>query len=100
MFKNDNEIINLKNEIKKVNELIEEQKVTIINLQDNINNCNNTINKDQNIINQKDLELKNLKSQFFDIQNSISNKDNFNINEMMCVNIISSDKKFFMHYLA
>ena len=93
MFKNDNEIINLKNELNNANKLIEDQKVTITNLQDQINNYNNIINRDQNIINQKDLELKNLKSQLFDIQNSTTNKSIFNINEMMCVNFISSDKK-------
>ena len=90
----DNEISNLKNELSKANKIIEQQKLTINDLKNKINNYNIQINNYQNIINQKDLELNNLK---MNLNNSnIKNDDNFKLNEMMCVNFISSDQK--VHY--
>ena len=89
----DNEISNLKNELSKANKIIEQQKLTIKDLQNQINNYNIQINNYQNIINQKDLELNNLKMHLNNINSNIKNDDNFKLNEMMCVNFISSDQK-------
>ena len=101
---NSNEINNLKNELSKAKKIIEQQKLTINELQNKlnnntniINNLNNTINNYQNIINQKDIELNNLRSQ-------LNNNSNFNIpnnvnfNDIMCVNFISTDQN--VHFAA
>ena len=88
----DNEISNLKNELSKAIKIIEQQKLTVNDLQNKINNYNITINNYKNIINQKDIELNTLKSQLNNnINSNIPNK--INTNEIMCVNFISSDKK-------
>ena len=96
-----NEINNLKSELSKANKIINEQKLKIEELQtqlntynNNINNLNNNIKNYQNIINQKDIELNNLKNQLLSNNNNIIN--NFNLNEMMCVNFISGDQQ--IHY--
>ena len=96
-----NEINNLKSELSKANKIINEQKLKIQELQtqlntynNNINNLNNNIKNYQNIINQKDIELNNLKNQLLSNNNNIIN--NFNLNEMMCVNFISGDQ--LVHY--
>ena len=96
-----NEINNLKSELSKANKIINEQKLKIQELQtqlniynNNINNLNNNIINYQNIINQKDIELNNLKNQLLSNNNNIIN--NFNLNEMMCVNFISGDQQ--IHY--
>ena len=96
-----NEINNLKSELSKANKIINEQKLKIQELQtllnnynNNINNLNNNIKNYQNIINQKDIELNNLKNQLLSNNNNIIN--NFNLNEMMCVNFISGDQQ--IHY--
>ena len=67
---NNNEIKILKNELTKANKIIEQQKTTIIDLQNKlnnynttINNLNNDINNYKNIIIQKDAELNNLRTQ-------------------------------------
>ena len=86
---NSDEINNLKNELAKANKIIEQQKLTINNLQSKLSEYNNTINNYQNKLNQKELELNNLKSQ---LNNNIPN-NNVNFNDIMCVNFISSDKK-------
>ena len=93
---NNNEIKILKNELSKANKIIEQQKSTIIDLQNKLNNYNTTINNYQTQINnlqslivQKDLELNNLRNQLY---NNNSNNININYNEMMCINFISEDK--------
>ena len=94
---NDNAIIRLKNELNKANKIIEQQKLTINDLQNKLNNYNITINNYQNIINQKDIELNNLRNQLNNIINiNNTQNNNFNINEMMCVNFISTDQN--VHY--
>jgi len=93
---NNDEINKLKNELTKANKVIEQQKLTINELQNKLNNYNNTINNYQNIINQKDMELNNLRTQLNNINVNNTNKNaiinNFNLNEMMCVNFISMDQ--------
>ena len=96
-----NEINNLKSELSKANKIINEQKLKIQELQtqlniynNNINNLNNNIKNYQNIINQKDIELNNIKNQLLSNNNKIIN--NFNLDEMMCVNFISGDQQ--IHY--
>ena len=98
---NNDEINKLKNELAKAYKVIEQQKLTINELQNKLNNYNNTINnlnKDinnyRNIISKKDIELNNYKSQ---LNNNIPN-NKFYINDMMCVNFISSDQN--VHYAA
>ena len=91
---NSNEINNLKNELTKANKIIEQQKLTINNLQSKLSEYNNTINNYQNKLNQKELELNNLKLQLNNNNsNNLSNNDNFKLNEMMCVNFISTNQK-------
>ena len=98
---NSNEINNLKNELSKAKKIIEQQKLTINDLQNKlnnnttiINNLNNTINNYQNIINQKELELNNLRSHLGN--NNI--QKNVDFDDIMCVNFISSDQN--VHYAA
>ena len=98
---NNNEINNLKNELTKARKIIEQQKLTINDLQNKlnnsnniINNLNNEINNYKNIISKKDLELNNIKSQ---LNNNIPN-NNVNFNDIMCVNFISSDQN--VHFAA
>ena len=92
---NNDEINKLKNELTKANKVIEQQKLTINELQNKLNNYNNTINNlnndinnYRNIISKKDIELNNYKSQ---LNNNIPN-NKFYINDMMSVNFISSDQ--------
>ena len=94
---NNDEINKLKNELTKANKVIEQQKLTINELQNKLNNYNNTINNlnndinnYRNIISKKDIELNNYKSQLNN-NNNISNNKVY-INDMMCVNFISSDQ--------
>ena len=98
---NYNEINKLKDELAKSNKVIEQQKITIKELQNKLNNSNTTtnnlnndINNYKNIISKKDLELNNYKSQ---LNNNIPN-NNLNFNDIMCVNFISSDQN--VHYAA
>ena len=99
---NSNEINNLKNELTKAKKIIEQQKLTITDLQNKlnnnttiINNLNNTINNYQNIINQKEVELNNFRAQ---LNNNINIQKNVNFDDIMCVNFISSDQN--VHYAA
>ena len=99
---NTNEIKNLKNELSKANIIIEQQKLTINELQnklDNnatlINNLNSNINNYKNIIIQKDVELNNLRSKLNNINMDNNIPENINFNDIMCVNFISSDKNFY-----
>ena len=93
---NNDEINKLKNELTKANKVIEQQKLTINELQNKLNNCNNTINNlnndinnYRNIISKKDIELNNYKSQ---LNNNIIQNNNVNFNDIMCVHFISSDQ--------
>ena len=102
-FNNNNEINNLKNELSKAQKIIEQQNLTIKDLQNKLNNydtkiynLNSEINNYKNIILQKELELNNLKSQLNNNINNISN--NVNFNDIMVVNFISSDQ--IVHYAA
>ena len=95
---NNNEINNLKNELSKAKEIIEQQKLTIQELQNKLNNydttidnLNNKINNYNNIISHKDRELNNLKSQLNNNINNIPN--NINFNDVMCIMFISSNQK-------
>ena len=99
---NNDEINKLKNELTKANKVIEQQKLTINELQNKLNNYNNTIynlnndiNNYRNIISKKDIELNNYKSQ---LNNNIISNNKVYINDMMCVNFISSDQ--IVHYAA
>ena len=95
----ENEINNLKSELSKANKIINEQKLIIqefknkLNaLKNDINNLNNNITNYKNIITKKDIELNNLRTQLSsNNNNNIIN--NFNLNEMMCVNFISGDQQ-------
>ena len=94
---NYNEINKLKDELAKSNKVIEQQKITIKELQNKLNNSNTTtnnlnndINNYKNIIPKKDLELNNYRVQ---LSNNITKNSNFNINDMMCVNFISGDQQ-------
>ena len=98
---NSNEINNLRNELSKAKKIIEQQKLTINDLQNKlnnnttiINNLNNTINNYQNIINQKELELNKFRSQL----NNNDIRKNVDFDDIMCVNFISSDQ--IVHYAA
>ena len=102
-FNNNNEINNLKNELSKAQKIIEQQNLTIKDLQNKLNNydtkiynLNIEINNYKNIIYQKELELNNLKSQLNNNINNISN--NVNFNDIIVVNFISSDQ--IVHYAA
>ena len=89
------EIINLKNELNKANNIIEQQKLTINMLQNQLNNNNNNlirIQSLQNIINQKEQEINRLKLQL----NNINNKELIRKDQMMVVNFISMDQR--VHY--
>ena len=100
---NNNEINNLKNELSNAKKIIEQQNLTIKDLQNKLNNNNiiiNDLNNDMNnykyIISQKDIELNNLKSQLNNNKNNIPN--NINFDDIMVVNFISSDQT--IHYAA
>ena len=95
------EINKLKNELTKANKVIEQQKLTINELQNKLNNynniiinLNNDINNYRNVISKKDLELNNYKSQ---LNNNIPNNKVY-FNDIICVNFISSDQN--VHYAA
>ena len=87
-------ILELQNELNKANKIIEQQKYTITNLQNQLNNLNNSNNYNniqyyQNIINQKEQEINNLKLELQNTQNKIY----VDLNKIMTVNFISTDSK-------
>ena len=98
-----NEINNIKSELSKANKIINNQKLKIQELENKLNtynntiiNLNNNITNYQHIINQKDLELNNLRTQLLSNNNNNNNIiNNFNLNEMMCVNFISGDQNVY-----
>ena len=83
--------MNLKNELDKANKIIEQQKITINNLQNQLNNINNNNKSYQNIINQKEQELNKLKLELQNINSQ--NRQYIDINKIMTVNFISMDQK-------
>ena len=83
--------MNLKNELDKANKIIEQQKITINNLQNQLNNINNNIKSYENIINQKEQELNKLKLELQNINSQ--NRQYIDINKIMTVNFISMDQK-------
>ena len=96
MGNNNDEINKLKNELAKANKVIEQQKLTINELQNKlnnynniINNLNNDINNYRNITSKKDIELNNYKSK---LNNNIIPNTKYNFNDIMCVHFISSDQ--------
>ena len=93
-YNSQNEIDYLKSELTKAKKIIKEQKLKIKELEDNLNVHKDTINDYKNIITKKDIELNNLRKQLLSNNNNIAN--NFNLNEMMCVNFISGDQQ--VHY--
>ena len=74
------------------NNIIQQQQITINNLQNQLNNCNISLNNYQNIINQKDLELNNLRTLLNNINSNNNLQNNINANEIMCVNFTSMDQ--------
>ena len=81
-------------DLKQANKIIEEQNSTIKELQNKLNAYSNIVNNFINEINnisQKDSESNNLKSQL-----NNNNSNNVNLDDIVCVNFISSDKK--VHY--
>jgi len=78
-------------DLKKANKIIEQQNKTINDLQNELNNYKAIINnfiRDINNISRKDSEFNKLKSQLDNNRNN-----NVNLNDIVCVNFISSDKK-------
>ena len=97
----DNEILNLKNELNKANTIIENQKLKINDLQNQINNLNNIINNNnisienyKNIIIQKDEEIYKIKSNN-NFNNNIQNKELFRLDQIMCIQFISTDESVY-----
>ena len=87
-----NQIIYLKNELKKANDTIQNQNIIINDLKNKLNNSYNEIIYYKNNIQYKELELNNLKLQLNN--NNLLNKSNkIYYNDMMCVNFISTDGK-------
>ena len=93
---NSNEVDNLRNELSKANKIIEQQKITINDLQNRLNTYQNTIKDYQNIINQKDSELNNLRTQLNNNNSNNNIQDNVNFKEIVVVNFISMDQN--VHY--
>jgi len=78
-------------DLNKANKIIEKQNKTINDLQNELNNYKAIINNfitDINNISRKDSGFNKLKSN--------NNRNNVNLNDIVCVNFISSDKK--VHY--
>ena len=94
------EILDLKNELAKARKIIEQQKLTIKDLENQLNNANsnnnNALTQSLNqIIYQKDQELNRLNIELKKINNSQNNKL-FSLDQMMSVNFISMDQV--VHY--
>ena len=91
------EIINLQNELIEARKIIEEQKLKIQDLQNQLNNSNNNtlVQSLKNQILQKDKEINRLNLELINI-NNLKNNNMFRMDQMMCVNFISSDQN--VHY--
>ena len=93
------DIQKLKNELSKANKIIEEQKIKIKDLQNQLNNVNvnnyNSIQSFLKIINQKEEELNKLKLVLNNknyCSNNLKNKEIVYKEEIMSVNFISTDQ--------
>ena len=84
----DAEIEKLKNELANAHKIIGQQKITINNLQIELNKHLNN-NSLQNIINQKEIEINNLKLQLKN--NNIQDQKLVNYDDIMTVIFISTD---------
>ena len=75
-----------KDSISSLNEVIASQKAEINNLKENVNDS-------KKIIDQQKNEIMNLKKKIEEINNNSSLSENFNRNELMCINFTSMDQK-------
>ena len=91
----DREIEKLRNELAKAQKTIEQQKLKIINLENELNKYQNN-NSLQNIIKQKELEIENLKLQLKN-NNIKEEKKLFGFDDIQIVNFISTDSK--VHFI-
>ena len=96
--KNDKEILNLKIELKKANNIIEQQKTQISQLQNELNNLKENyhgyIQTLQDTIDKKEEELTKLKDELAKKKTDFSkNKSTYCRDNMMTVNFISMDHK-------
>ena len=89
---NSEQIDKLKEDLNEAKKIIEQQKLTIIDLQNKLNSNNNIINNYQNIINQNNIELNNLRLQLNNISIKNNNTNTIGKNETVVVNFILSDK--------
>ena len=91
----DREIEKLRNELAKAQKTIEQQKIKINNLENELNKYQNN-NSLQNIIKQKELEIENLKLQ---LKNNNIKQENklINFDDIQIVNFISTDSK--VHFI-
>ena len=91
----DREIEKLRNELAKAQKTIEQQKLKINNLQNELSKYQNN-NSLQNIIKQKELEIENLKLQ---LKNNNIKQENklINFDDIQIVNFISTDSK--VHFI-
>jgi predicted RNase H-like nuclease (RuvC/YqgF family) len=91
----DREIEKLRNELANAQKTIEQQKIKINNLENELNKYQNN-NSLQNIIKQKELEIENLKLQLKN-NNIKEEKKLFGFDDIQIVNFISSDSK--VHFI-
>ena len=97
----ENEIKELKEKLNKANKLIESQKIEIqdlknqINLSKNIENIN--IKNLNDALTMKDNIINQLKQQLENLNNNTGNypKKQINIEDMRCVNFITTDQSLF-----
>ena len=97
----ENEIKELKEKLNKANKLIEFQKIEIQDLKNQINlskNIENNNIKDLNYaLTMKDNIINQLKQQLENLNNNTGNypKKQINIEDMRCVNFITTDQSLF-----
>ena len=91
----DREIEKLRNELANAQKTIEQQKIKINNLENELNKYQNN-NSLQNIIKQKELEIENLKLQLKN-NNIKEEKKLFGFDDIQIVNFISTDSK--VHFI-
>ena len=87
----DVEIEKLRNELANANNIIEQQKITINNLQIELSIHLHNTNSLQNIINQKELEINNLKLRLNN--NNIQDEKLYKFDDIKIVTFISTDSK-------
>jgi predicted RNase H-like nuclease (RuvC/YqgF family) len=91
----DREIEKLRNELANAQKTIEQQKIKINNLENELNKYQNN-NSLQNIIKQKELEIENLKLQLKN-NNIKQEKKLIDFDDIQIVNFISTDSK--VHFI-